>query len=130
MNWWKGAQSGYLYHETGSENLHDIATEGLVPMSYGQSFVGDMGEMLSPDSFGPEELEGTDPAELKQRLYFMDKQPGQSMYAEVLLRFPRESISHQSADVDPFTFDTVPPGAIEINVAGQWLPLQAYVTSR
>lgn len=113
----------FLYHETQPENLADIINEGLMPMSYGQSFVGNMGEMLSPDLFDEAELENFPQEDFAQRTYVDLTEPKASRYGDILLRFPKQSLQR---DVDWYTTNIIPPEVIEIKVSGNWLPLIRY----
>ena len=124
---WLEQGDGYFYHETHPEHLWDIAREGLTPHSYGQSFVGEMGDMMSPDMFDDEELEDFPPEDFEPRTYYLNHEPQQSNYADVLLRFPISAICHQGFDCDPYTFDSVPPNVIEIRAGAGWVPLLQHV---
>lgn len=113
----------YFYHETQREHLWDIAREGLSPMSYGQSFVGDMGEMMHPDMFEPEELEEFPQDDLTPRTYYLPSHPRNSNYGDVLLRFPKVAAANTGFDVDHYTYDTIPSEQIEVFQNNQWIPL-------
>jgi len=115
----------HFYHETSRENVPEIADQGLLPLSYGQSFVGEMGEMLSPDMFDEEELEDIPKEDFIQRTYYMTKEPQSLKYGEVLLRFPASAVKHRGYDVDPYTTDTIPPDLMEIKVQDRWLPIRS-----
>ena len=123
-NWFKKSQTQYFYHETKRDSIGDIAHEGIIPMSYGQSFVGEDHEMMSPEMLEPEELENINPEELKPRTYFMRGYSKTPMYGDIVLRFPATAIHHIAHDVDEYTFDTIPPNVIEVFNKGQWIPIQ------
>jgi hypothetical protein len=114
----------HFYHETSQGDVSEIMDQGLLPMSYGQSFVGNMGEMLTPDMFDEEELENIPEEDFVQRTYYMTREPSSLKYGDVLLRFPATAVKHRGHDIDPYTTDIIPPDLIEIKTHGQWLPIR------
>jgi hypothetical protein len=111
----------FLYHESKREHLADIASEGIVPSSYGQWFVGDQGEMLTPDDFSKRELRACPAADLKLRTYVLLSEPTRFNYGDVLLRFPRHlARPTRKHDVDWYILETIPPSAIEVRDGNAW----------
>ncbi len=123
----KLAEQEYLYHETQVEHLADIINDGIQPMSYGQSFVGNQGEMLSPDMFDEEELQDFPEEDLVQRTYVNLKEPQSLYYGNVLLRFPRENVQLKR-DADWYTHHHISPDVIEVKVGDEWNPLRRHTT--
>lgn len=119
----RNPSKSYLYHETRRDSLRDIKQEGLLPLSYGQWFVGEQGEVLSPDAFEEEELEDAPEEDFIQRLYVMTSEPKGLKYGDFLLRFPREAGGKLEHDVDPYVLSQIPAELIEIRVDGAWKPL-------
>jgi hypothetical protein len=112
----------YYYHETKKDHIRDIQNEGLIPTSYGQSFVNeDTHELMSPDDFSEEELENIPEEETKPRTYFSEDEQKSSVYGDgIFLRFPKNAITSIEVDVDYFTYDSIPPEDIEIKTNEGW----------
>lgn len=114
----------FLYHETRADAVPNIAEDGILPTSYGQSFVGDMGEVLSPDLFDEEELESMPEEDLVPRTYVSLREPDALHYGDVLLRFPKEDAGELERDVDWYTTQEVPPERLEARTEdGRWVPI-------
>jgi len=115
----------FLYHETRMDAVTDISEDGILPTSYGQSLVGDMGEVLSPDLLDEEELEDIPEEDLVPRTYVSLKEPAFLHYGDVLLRFPRDSVGELERDVDWYTREEVPPDRVEARMEdGRWIPVR------
>jgi hypothetical protein len=132
----------YLYHETSREALEYIEREGLLPTSYGQSLVGDDGQVMSPEEkiesiewrleeegLSEEEIEEIIPQVFKRevpeedlvpRTYVHFLEPSSYSYGEVLLRFP---IRKTEMDVDPYILERVGPEELEKKIGDLWYPL-------
>jgi hypothetical protein len=114
----------YFYHETSKDAIPYIKYEGLLPMSYGQSFVDEMGEMLSPDMFDEEELKQFPKEDFVQRTYIMTNEPNNMYYGDLLLRFPENIVSKIKKDVDLYITERIPPNMIDIKLDEEWKPLK------
>ena len=110
----------HLYHEIDKRSRSDIAVDGLLPMSYGQSFVGEMGEMLSPDDFDESELDRIPPADKVVRTYVMISEPSQFKYGDMLLRFPASLGGKLKKDVDYYISNVIPAEYIEVKIGNDW----------
>lgn len=125
---WLENEDQYWYHETKKEHIQDIAAEGLQPMSYGQSFVGDdPTSLMTPDMFEPEELEEFPEEDLVPRTYLLPYEPNQMNYGDYLLRFPRSAVTDLGKDDvtgEPVAYNTIPASMIEIHHEKNWLPVQ------
>ena len=95
----------------------------MLPLSYGQSFVGDQGEMLSPDDFSKRELANFPKEDLVKRIYVMVGHPNRPKYGDVLLRFPKLLAGKIKKDVDYYILQTIPPEYIEQFNQGKWIPI-------
>jgi hypothetical protein len=126
MNWYKISQNDYFYHETKREHIYDIKSEGIVPTSYGQSLVGEMGEILSPNMLDEEELENIPEEDLIPRTYYMEQEPRQLLYGDILLRFPKRFATKRRIDVDSYILNSISPEVIEVKVENQWIPLRNF----
>lgn len=138
----------YLYHETKEEYLPEIMAKGLLNTSYGQSFVTEHGDVMSPEEARNEirleleqdpELEDMSDEEFeelidstyeetfskedeKPRTYVHLKEPTNMAYGDVLLRFPKEDLSVHK-DVDNFITGRVSPSKLEIKLDNHWQDL-------
>jgi hypothetical protein len=134
--------SDYLWHETSLESLGEIAREGLLPRSYGQSLVGEGGRILSPEEkmedirfWLSEEAEldeeevlrifhsEVDEDDLILRTYVHPRLPSFLSYGDILIRFPFRELKK---DVDYYILDSIPPEEIEVQVEGGWIPLKEW----
>jgi hypothetical protein len=115
---------GWLYHETTREAFPWIREEGLRPTSYGQTFVGEMGEVLSPDMFDEDELAQIPVGDLVPRIYVHNAEPSALYYGEILLRFPRSCVGRLKRDVDWYTTEPVAPELIQVLLDGEWVGLR------
>jgi len=119
------ATEPYLYHETRKDALPYIREEGILPTSYGQSLVGDMGEVMSPDMLEEDELELIPEEDLIPRTYVQLKEPSSLYYGDVLLRFPKDSAGPLKKDVDYYVLKEIPPHLVEVKMGGKWIPIKA-----
>jgi len=118
-------EGAFLYHETRADAVADIAEEGILPTSYGQSLIGDMGEVLSPDLLEDEELEGIPEEDLVPRTYVSLREPETLYYGDVLLRFPKEDAGSLEKDVDWYTRAEIPPDRLEARTTnGRWISVR------
>lgn len=123
---WVENMGAYWYHETKRDHLWDVVHGGVQPTSFGQSLVGEMGEVMHPDMLEPEELENIPPEDLVPRTYLLDHEPRQMSYGDYLLRFPKSSVTKMGMDNwtrEPITYAPVPANVVEILWQGQWVPI-------
>lgn len=126
----------FLYHETLQRHLPGIVNEGVLPLSYGQSFVRDDGSVASPaealEDILAELDEGADEGQAEEilhqehlagdfvpRTYVLLSEPMMFKYGDVLLRFPAGALKLKK-DVDHYITSTVLPGQLEVRENGAW----------
>lgn len=135
----------YLYHETNLNYLDYIKSDGLLPTSYGQSFVNEYGQVDSPetalhniqdelsmlldyeDLFDSEFNKNVDEVftttysseDTIPRTYVHTKEPVVFSYGNILLRFPKENLDLKK-DIDYYILDKVAPEKIEIKKNNNW----------
>ena len=139
------SEDDFLYHETSRESLESIIMDGLVPTSYGQSFVNEHGEVDSPE-FALDEIRNRlsedesysemsdddfearvseefqriySEEDLVPRTYVHLKEPYILSDGSILLRFPKVDIDVKE-DVDHYILEIIPASKLEIKTDSGW----------